>query len=86
MYESANGGTEVLLRYLAVLIGIAVLRAGYGFVRTKDPGFFLFVCYGFLHVLVLIPVRLYALCTLRSTHWGTRELETDAKPQIPVPA
>jgi hyaluronan synthase/N-acetylglucosaminyltransferase len=86
MYESANGGTEVLLRYLAVLVGIAVLRAGYGFVRTKDPGFFLFVCYGFLHVLVLIPVRLYALCTLRSTHWGTRELETEAKPQIPVPA
>jgi hyaluronan synthase/N-acetylglucosaminyltransferase len=86
MYESANGGGEVLLRYLAVLIGIAVLRAGYGFLRTKDPGFFLFVCYGFLHVVVLIPVRLYALATLRSTHWGTRTLHTDPKPQVAVPA
>jgi hyaluronan synthase len=61
-------------KYVAMLVAIALVRAGYGLVRTRDPGFLLFVVYGFLHVFVLIPTRLYALVTMKRTHWGTRTL------------
>lgn len=69
-----------LWAYLAMLVGIAVARALYGVVRTRDLGFLLFVVYGFVHVLVLIPTRLYALATIRHTHWGTRVLEPEKAP------
>jgi hyaluronan synthase len=36
-------------------------------------GFALAPLYGLMHVTVLIPLRLYALATLRSTAWGTRK-------------
>jgi hyaluronan synthase/N-acetylglucosaminyltransferase len=64
-------------KYLALLVGIALLRAMYGVFRTRELGFLLFVVYGFVHVLVLIPTRLYALATIRRTHWGTRAIEPE---------
>jgi cellulose synthase/poly-beta-1,6-N-acetylglucosamine synthase-like glycosyltransferase len=64
-------------KYLVVLVGIALLRALYGVIRTRDPGFLLFVIYGFVHVFVLIPTRLFALATINRTHWGTRSLPAD---------
>jgi hyaluronan synthase/N-acetylglucosaminyltransferase len=63
-----------VVRYIGMVVGIALLRAAYGVVRTRDLGFFLFVVYGFLHVFVLIPTRLYALATIGRTHWGTRTI------------
>jgi len=44
-----------------VLAGIALLRSAYGLARTRKPSFLIFVLYGFIHVALLIPVRLYAL-------------------------
>jgi hyaluronan synthase/N-acetylglucosaminyltransferase len=70
--QGVEHGPSAVERYVGVLVGIALLRAAYGVVRTRDVGFFLFVGYGFMHVLLLIPVRFYALATLRRTHWGTR--------------
>jgi len=64
--------------YFELLVGIAVVRAMYGVVRTKDLGFLLFVVYGFLHLFLLIPTRLYALGTIGRTHWGTRNLKVAA--------
>jgi hyaluronan synthase/N-acetylglucosaminyltransferase len=64
-------------KYFAVLVGIALLRALYGMLRTRDPGFLLFVVYGFIHVFLLIPTRLYALATLKRTYWGTRTLSAE---------
>jgi hyaluronan synthase/N-acetylglucosaminyltransferase len=61
-----------LYQYLIVLVLIAIVRSLYGIYRTKDFGFLLFVIYGFMHVLLLLPVRFYALLTLKSTKWGTR--------------
>ena len=61
-----------LYQYLIVLVLIAIFRSLYGIYRTKDIGFLLFVVYGFMHVLLLLPVRFYALLTLKSTKWGTR--------------
>jgi hyaluronan synthase len=65
-------------KYLGMLVGIALLRSLYGVFRTHDPGFLLFIIYGFIHVFVLIPTRLYALATMSRTHWGTRSLPTSS--------
>lgn len=61
-----------LWKYVAILVGIALLRAAYGFYRTRNAGFLLFVLYGFMHVFVLVPTRLYALLTINKIKWGTR--------------
>lgn len=61
-----------LWKYVAILIGIALLRASYGMYRTRNAGFLLFVVYGFIHVLLLLPTRLYALVTINRIKWGTR--------------
>lgn len=58
--------------YIAVLLGIAILRASYGMMRTKDIGFLTFIVYGFMHVFLLIPARFYALATMKQNGWGTR--------------
>lgn len=71
-YQTVAYGPTVLVHYVLILMVIAVIRAGYGLFRTHDPGFLLFVLYGFLHVTLLIPIRFYALCTMRHTGWGTR--------------
>lgn len=40
---------------------------------TRDPfGFFLAPMYGLIHILLLTPIRVYSLCTLRDGSWGTR--------------
>ena len=72
VWQSFTYGPHVILHYIGTIIVIAILRAGYGLYRTKDAGFLLFVLYGFIHLLLLMPTRLYALCTMRETGWGTR--------------
>jgi hyaluronan synthase/N-acetylglucosaminyltransferase len=73
-YQTAFVDSSHALRYVGMVVGIAVLRALYGVIRTRDIGFLLFVVYGFLHVFLLIPTRLYALATIGRTHWGTRTI------------
>ena len=72
LYQASFLGMNHLWQYGLVMAGIALLRSIYGMARTRDPGFLLFVVYGFIHVFLLIPVRLYALATLKATGWGTR--------------
>jgi diguanylate cyclase (GGDEF)-like protein len=61
-----------LWQYVVVLVAIGLLRASYGLFRTRSPGFLSFTIYGVIHILLLIPARLYALATIRKSHWGTR--------------
>ncbi|MEK7153525.1 MAG: glycosyltransferase, partial [Patescibacteria group bacterium] len=72
MYQAHANGPAILVHYVLILMGIALIRATYGLYRTHDRGFFLFILYGFIHVLLLVPTRFYALCTIRQTGWGTR--------------
>lgn len=72
VWQSFTYGPHVIWHYLLTIVVIAVLRAGYGLWRTRDAGFLLFVLYGFIHLFLLMPTRLYALCTMRETGWGTR--------------
>jgi hyaluronan synthase len=64
-----------------------VILAGYGrsvhvfSVRRPDwsrweqfGAFLLAPAYGILHVMVLLPLRIYSLCTLHKTEWGTRSV------------
>jgi hyaluronan synthase len=71
-YQAVVHGPHVLIKYIIILMVIAVVRATYGLYRTRDSGFLLFVLYGFIHVFLLLPTRFYALCTMRHTGWGTR--------------
>src|SRR3954453_6196902 len=70
--------------YVAIVAGIALLRCSYGVVRTRNLRFLLFTAYGFIHVAVLLPVRIYALSTMGRTHWGTRGMHRTA-PAAPRP-
>jgi len=61
-----------LLHYAVVIAGMAVLRCGYAIYRTRRLSFLLFVLYGFLHITLLVPLRIRALLTLTDNRWGTR--------------
>jgi hyaluronan synthase/N-acetylglucosaminyltransferase len=51
---------------------MALIRSSYALYRTRDVRFLLFVVYGFLHVALLVPMRMRALVTLTDNRWGTR--------------
>jgi hyaluronan synthase/N-acetylglucosaminyltransferase len=60
------------VRYIAVTAMMGLLRCSYAIYRTRDPRFLMFLLYGFIHVFLLIPVRIRALLTLTDNRWGTR--------------
>ena len=62
-----------LLHYAIVIAGMAVLRCAYAIYRTRRLSFLLFVFYGFLHLGLLVPLRIRALLTLTDNSWGTRK-------------
>ena len=68
----AAGDHLVGLRYALTVVLVALLRGGYGLYRTREPDFLLMPLYGFLHLFLIIPVRLLALFTLWDNRWGTR--------------
>lgn len=63
---------HLILQYVVILIVMSLIRIIYGIYQTKDRNFIIFALYGFVHVALLLPIRLYALFTLRDTNWGTR--------------
>lgn len=63
---------EHLLRYGMFVAIIALLRATYGVIRQRRPSFYVFMLYGFVHVVLLVPLRAIALMTLSDSRWGTR--------------
>lgn len=71
-YRSVFESYLYAFAYLAVLVGVALLRANYAIIRTGEKGFWLFPLYAVLHMFLLIPVRLYAISTLWNNRWGTR--------------
>jgi chitooligosaccharide synthase NodC len=63
---------ERLIHYLEMIVVMAALRCSYAIYRTKKLSFLLFILYGFVHVVLLIPTRIRALLTLSDNRWGTR--------------
>lgn len=72
VYRSIIYTPYYLLGYIAILVGIALLRGSYALLRTKDLNFLFFSIYAFLHIFLLIPNRIYAIVTIKETKWGTR--------------
>jgi hyaluronan synthase len=68
----ALGAPEDLVRYVLITVGIGFLRTIYGLVRLRQPGFILFIVFGFFYIALMTPCRLYALATFRRVGWGTR--------------
>jgi hypothetical protein len=46
-----------------------LIRALIGVFNTKDPEFIQFTFYGFIYILALLPLRIYALATVWKTNW-----------------
>ena len=75
------------LHYIAVTAMMGLLRCSYAIYRTRDPRFLMFLLYGFIHVFLLIPVRIRALLTLTDNRWGTRTAACSSPaPEAPGPA
>ncbi len=72
LIRSLTEGGIYMVAYLTILVGIAAIRGSYAFMRTGDRNFFLFPLYAVIHVVFLIPLRLYALFTMKTSKWGTR--------------
>lgn len=69
-----TGDLRIPFYYLILLVVMASIRSLYGLLRTFNPNFLLFIIYGFIHVLILMPIRFKALLTLNNNGWGTRQV------------
>ncbi len=72
LLHSAVAGTAGLGWYLGGLAFVSAAYCGYGVWRNRDLGFARFAIYGLLHVILLIPSRIWALFTLTDDRWGQR--------------
>jgi hyaluronan synthase len=63
---------KIALIWMGLFFIITASRSVFGVYRTKDPGFFLFLTYGFIHTVFLVPSRFYAIFTLKENGWSTR--------------
>lgn len=72
VWHAGHGHLALAAHYAAMVVLMAWLRGLYGLLRTGQLDFLLMPVYGFLHVLLIFPVRLLAFFTLWDTRWGTR--------------
>lgn len=72
IYTAFFASVNTAIIYITLLFLISTTRLLYGIYRTGDLGFFLFLIYGFIHVIFLMPSRFYALSTLKENGWSTR--------------
>lgn len=61
---------ELAIQSTALLAAMLLTHLALAVWQTRRPWFCL--QYGLIYLLMLIPVRLYAICTLTNTRWGTR--------------
>jgi protein-S-isoprenylcysteine O-methyltransferase Ste14 len=80
LLDLALVGTARLAQDL-LAVGVMVLTSFSAVLwQTRKPSFALL--YGLVYVALLVPTRLWALCTLGDSRWGTR---TPAGGQVVVP-
>jgi cellulose synthase/poly-beta-1,6-N-acetylglucosamine synthase-like glycosyltransferase len=69
-----NQDISTILVPLVLLLVISLSRSTYGYLRTKDLGFFIFPLYSLFYAIILMPFRLKSLFTFFNEGWGTREI------------
>jgi len=55
-----------------MMVSMSLLRTLEPIRRTRNPWFLLFTIYTLFHVIVLLPLKFWALFTMLDTRWGTR--------------
>lgn len=71
LVKAKTFGIVLLLYYFAYICLSAYARNVF-YVLKHPVVFFMAPLYGLIHLGLLFPLRIYALCTLKSTGWGTR--------------
>ncbi|HHG6295624.1 TPA: glycosyltransferase [Streptococcus suis] len=65
--------------YAMIAISLSALARNVHYI-VKHPLLFLMApLYGFMHLFLLVPIRLYALLTIRNVRWGTRVHKGDGE-------
>jgi cellulose synthase/poly-beta-1,6-N-acetylglucosamine synthase-like glycosyltransferase len=72
LLHSVVAGSTGLAWYLSGLALVAAAYCAYGVWRNRNLGFARFALYGLLHVVLLIPSRIWALLTITDDRWGRR--------------
>jgi len=67
-----NGHAQYLLTLIVMMVSMSLLRTLEPIRRTRNPWFLLFTIYTLFHVIVLLPLKFWALFTMLDTRWGTR--------------
>ncbi len=62
---------------VAAIAGLSLLHCPYGAWRTRKMAFFAFAFHEFINVSLLLPLKIYALCTLSNTNWGSRTIPAE---------
>lgn len=72
--------------WVGLVLMFGLLRSFYGLARVRRGEFLLFLGYGLLYVMILLPLKAYALATVWKTAWGTLPPGGRGVPQQPVQA
>ncbi|HHX8721015.1 hyaluronan synthase [Streptococcus pyogenes] len=64
-----------LFAFLSIIFIVALCRNIHYMIK-HPASFLLSPLYGILHLFVLQPLKLYSLCTIKNTEWGTRKKVT----------
>lgn len=72
LFEAATYSPNYMMNYFWWFILIAIVRTGPGICWAQNKDFIYFPLYGVLHIFLLMPLRFYALATLKDSRWGTR--------------
>jgi hyaluronan synthase len=59
------------MAFLFTVLASTMVRSMYAILLTGDISHIMFVLYGYVYLLVLIPVKFWAIVTLNKTGWGT---------------
>jgi hyaluronan synthase len=66
------GNPNALIGLAEMLGGMSLIRVLDPMVRQRDLWYLAFVLYAFIYFLVLLPVKVFALFTMTTGHWGSR--------------
>ncbi len=69
LYLAVTGDYSLLYLWISLVVFFGLIRAMIGALNTKSLKFIAFSLYGFIHILMLLPLRVYALATVWKTTW-----------------
>jgi hyaluronan synthase/N-acetylglucosaminyltransferase len=71
-YLAATHSPLHLVQLFATIVGLSFIRVLDPIRITRRPVFLFFVLYTAIHLVIMLPLKFYALATVTRTGWGTR--------------